>query len=824
MEIFKGRPMAVVGLLSLSAAAAVYFGGIPIASAIAAIAVIAALTAFLLFRKGKIGTFRLICAAVLFAAILSVTASAVCFTEYKQKKALSLCGDGKELTGTVIRRDSSTGYSSSFEIRITSVDNKKLKNVSRAKLYCEYPSDLQPGFDFYLKDAEILPVEDVFGVYAGNYVADGNFLSVTSYSDNDCTVTGEGRGDASAVLTGLNSELARILTEKVGGDEGELAAAMLLRNTDGITSEIRRDFNRAGLSHLLAVSGLHISIMTGILAWILARLGLHRSFSTVLLAVFSLAYLAVLGYPFSAVRSVIMLFIVYGVYFAGFDTDGMNSLGIALTLIVIAFPASFLDSGFVLSFCATAGIVSLLPEYENFVTAKDNRRTEARVREERKKKREIAELASVDPAEAEKEKEEFRREKKVRRHLRNAARTTRDKIFGAVIVSLASQMLTLLPMSLYDGTISRALLPSNLILCPLAAAVIFLSALFLPFSSVPYISGFLAYYLRSAASLLLSAVSFISEKRNVSVSLSTPFATALIITATVATVILMTVKLRYRSAVIVPSLCAVLILCFVPVWRISGGTEIRYVCDTERKSDAIIVCDGENGIFASEMSPGSFAFLSDISRIAYEKGHTEIEVLMLTHYHVRHESAVEKFMRSEKVRTLLIPAPVTEGDLEVFWKLCEAARECGTRCLMYGSDERFIFCPGISIGCSGPLRIGRSTHPVFSVSVCVDANEYLLPDGLEEYRISLLSASAWDDETGSAVEAGKNADCLVIAIHGPVCKTVPAFEVTDPGLVLLSDASASQILLHPDGSIAALPDPGNIRVGCGIATFYFRKK
>lgn len=815
--------MAVVGLLSLSAAVAVYFGGIPIASAIAAVAVITALTAFLLFRKGKMGSFRLICAAVLFAAIISVTVSSACFT-YKQKKALSLCGDGKELTGTVIRRESSTGYSSSFEIRITSVDNQKLKNGSRAKLYCEFPSDLQPGFEFYLKDAEILPVKDVFGDYAGSCISDGIFLSVTSYSDKDCTVTGEGSGDAMTSLTGLNSELARILTEKVGGDEGGLSAAMLLRNTDGITSEIRRDFNRAGLSHLLAVSGLHISIMTGILAWLLARLGLHRSFSTVLLAVFSLAYLAVLGFPFSAVRSVIMLFIVYGVYFVGFDTDGMNSLGIALTLIVIIFPVSFLDSGFVLSFCATAGIVSLLPAYEDFVTEKDNRRTEIRVWEERIKRREIAELASVDPVEADKEKQEFRRKKKVKRYLRNASRTTRDKIIGAIIVSLASQMLTLLPVSLYHGTISKALLPSNLLLCPLAAAVIFLSALFLPLSSVPYISGLLAYYLRGAASILLSAVSFISEKRNVSVSLSTPFAKVLILTVTGVTVILMTVKLRHRFAVIIPSLCAILILCFVPTPMLSGGTEVRYVCDTERKSDAVIVCDGENGIFVSEMSPGSYAFLSDISRIAYEKGHTEIEVLMLTHYHVRHESAVEKFMRSERVRTLLLPTPVTEGDLEVFWKLCEAARKCGTRCFMYGSGESFVFCPGISIECSGPIRIGRSTHPVYSVSVCVDANDYSLPDGLDEYRISLLSASAWEDETGLAIEAGKNADCLVIGIHGPVCKTAPTLELDDPGLVLLPDASASQILLHPDGSIAALSDPGIIRVGCRIASFCFPKK
>ena len=236
------------------------------------------------------------------------------------------------------------------------------------------------------------------------------------------------------------------------------------------------------------------------------------------------------------------------------------------------------------------------------------------------------------------------------------------------------------------------------------------------------------------------------------------------------------------------------------------------------------MCDGKYGVFAAEMSTGSYAFLSDVYEDTVKKGHTEIETLMLTHYHIRHEAAVEKFMNSQRVRKLLLPRPVTEGDLEVFWKLYDAAQRCGTECLMYDSGEIIEFCPGITVECSGPVRIGRSTHPVFSVSVCVGNDNYSLPDNDSEYRITVLGASAWDDTSGAAVRSGREADCLIIGMHGPVCKTVPTFELTDPRYVLISDASVKTILLDPRGSVASVSDPGKILVGCTEAAFEFPKK
>lgn len=69
-------------------------------------------------------------------------------------------------------------------------------------------------------------------------------------------------------------------------------------------------FRVPGVSHLLALSGLHLSAVAGAVGWLLTKLRLPKLAKTPLMSVFLLLYLAVVGFPLSAVRAAIMLFAV----------------------------------------------------------------------------------------------------------------------------------------------------------------------------------------------------------------------------------------------------------------------------------------------------------------------------------------------------------------------------------------------------------------------------------------------------------------------------------------------------------------------------------
>jgi len=80
--------------------------------------------------------------------------------------------------------------------------------------------------------------------------------------------------DARALwLTRLRTQIAEALRERVGGDEGAVAAALIVGDRSSISDETTDALRDSGLAHLLAISGLHIGLMSALMFW-LVRFGL----------------------------------------------------------------------------------------------------------------------------------------------------------------------------------------------------------------------------------------------------------------------------------------------------------------------------------------------------------------------------------------------------------------------------------------------------------------------------------------------------------------------------------------------------------------------
>ena len=137
-----------------------------------------------------------------------------------------------------------------------------------------------------------------------------------------------------------------------------LAKAMLLAARREMPSDLRDMFSRTGLSHVVAISGLHIAIIVYILQSFLYLLGLSRQQVFFGIVIILLSYLFLLGFPSSAVRASLMVGFVMLGPFLGRPTTSINSLLLAAIILVSFNPLVIVyDIGFQLSFLAVLGLL-----------------------------------------------------------------------------------------------------------------------------------------------------------------------------------------------------------------------------------------------------------------------------------------------------------------------------------------------------------------------------------------------------------------------------------------------------------------------------------
>ena len=103
-----------------------------------------------------------------------------------------------------------------------------------------------------------------------------------------------GRSGLSGLFYTFRQRITDTLYSLYGEKNGALAAGILLGETDNIASDTMRQFRDSGITHLLAVSGLHVSVITGVLLWLLNRVSAKAKLCTI--SVFLFAYAALCGF------------------------------------------------------------------------------------------------------------------------------------------------------------------------------------------------------------------------------------------------------------------------------------------------------------------------------------------------------------------------------------------------------------------------------------------------------------------------------------------------------------------------------------------------
>ena len=156
----------------------------------------------------------------------------------------------------------------------------------------------------------------------------------------------------------ISDKYKKILGDKNAGS----LSAMVLGDKRGLDEEIKELYQENSISHLLSISGLHISLLGGAVFLFLRRLKVSFRFPLIASSIILIIYGAFTGFSVSTSRAVIMMSVLFISFVIGKSYDLPSGLALAALILIVINHRAIYQSGVLLSFFAVIGIFYIMPE------------------------------------------------------------------------------------------------------------------------------------------------------------------------------------------------------------------------------------------------------------------------------------------------------------------------------------------------------------------------------------------------------------------------------------------------------------------------------
>lgn len=273
--------------------------------------------------------------------------------------------DGQTHTVTAELTDSSHSSAGRWNcsVRILSHDLSGVPEEFSALLICEEKPTVQPYREF-IASVRFYPTKASSG-----YWADRHYVKAYPASDSLLLQNGVSHTDTvSGKLWRVKERIRSAFLQAENRADAGVILGILLGDRSEMRQEDVADFSACGVSHVTAVSGLHTTLLAAAISFLLMLLRVSKRYRGIITCLPLLAFLALIGFPLSAVRAAIMFFIgALGTLLLR-ETHPVLSLSAAVILICLADPAAVTDVGFLLSVTATLGILLLGTRWHAWLT------------------------------------------------------------------------------------------------------------------------------------------------------------------------------------------------------------------------------------------------------------------------------------------------------------------------------------------------------------------------------------------------------------------------------------------------------------------------
>lgn len=165
----------------------------------------------------------------------------------------------------------------------------------------------------------------------------------------------------------LRDSIVKQTNQILPEEQAALVLGMLLGKVDQMDDRVYQDFQKTGLVHIFAVSGLNVGFIVLFIAALAGLFHLSRPLAFYLALFSVLLYSSLTGWPVSVQRAVIMGILSLVAVYMGRSNQPINGLGLAGLLILIIEPCALFGVSFQLSFLATWGLVHLYTAVKQYL-------------------------------------------------------------------------------------------------------------------------------------------------------------------------------------------------------------------------------------------------------------------------------------------------------------------------------------------------------------------------------------------------------------------------------------------------------------------------
>ncbi len=676
MQIFKNRILFCANMLFIAFSVVFFVCGDMFIFGTFCICTVLICVCMLLLLLRKINFVKIF--SLVLCLIFIITSSVVShmyFDVVYEKYGSIDEGSSCKVEAVVISSTYSVGGSSEYTLRVERLDGKSV-NV-KSNLKCEYIANLAVG-NRIQGTFSVGRFEEKIGSYRESdmMLAEGVLLCMVSKTNDDFSIIAKSDFSVSVVFSKINSRLATLMKSVFGREVGGVSSAIFLGNKSVVPKNVSRDFSRAGASHILAISGMHMGIIFGFLDFIFKRAFIPCKIRAGILSVCAVTYLIFTGFSVSATRSVIMLIVVYLSMILSHSADPLTSLSIAGVFILAISPNAVADAGFWMSFCSTFGILVFIPPLQQFLF--------------------------------EKTQSYYSKWKIV------------IKPIKLVINLIATSICAIIPLIVVFAIFTKEMpvfsVLSSLVLSLPTEGVLILTPTYLAFRKVPVLGKCIGILLKSCCEFMLEFCKRISERNDCIISFNYDFVLPLatVLLAIFFVCLLLKFKHRIFSFVIIAvSACLFFVPVLITSYEDSQYIRISYVNESDNRNMILATNGDETVLF--DITPGYYSSINCAYDEMSKLNVTEIDCYVITGYTTAHISSLSKSFKSQRIRRLYAPIPSNQDEYFRMMSIMDCAKNNDVPLVFYNDGEVKEFIRGLDTQICREY-ISRSTSPIVMIS------------------------------------------------------------------------------------------------------------
>ena len=263
-----------------------------------------------------------------------------------------LSGQTHNVTATVLQTKISSKGNKYYVVKLDTINSKNVPRTAKIHLHTTNNDELKDWDEISTTISFFSQSES-----SSDSFYRSNVILASAISTDDIQVINEDKFSLFGEICRIRDKIIFKIRSNLKGEQGNILCGILFGKRDSISDETTESFASAGISHLLAVSGLHLSIIVMLLNVLLSRLYVEKVARSVICTVLTAVLSIMIGFTPSIIRSAIMLFFLLIAQCIREDYDSPSILAFSAVVICIIEPYSVTNIGFLLSFSATAGLL-----------------------------------------------------------------------------------------------------------------------------------------------------------------------------------------------------------------------------------------------------------------------------------------------------------------------------------------------------------------------------------------------------------------------------------------------------------------------------------